>query len=165
MIFALRRATPADQDVLWHMLYYAARMDEDGVVDLTAARDDVFLRPHADTWGQPGDLGIVAWNGVDAIGAAWVRSGTTIGHESAGFPVDAELALAVVPAAQGQGIGTTLLAALLACTDAAGRTVSLWVRTTNPAYRLYQRSGFVEQTRMPNRVGTESILMQRRYLS
>jgi ribosomal protein S18 acetylase RimI-like enzyme len=95
-------------------------------------------------WGRPGDLGCLA---VDAegllVGAAWLRrfSADDPGY---GFMDDAtpELAMAVMPAWRGQGVGSRLLAALLDA--AAGRyaTVSLNVQTDNPAVRLYRRLGF-----------------------
>jgi ribosomal protein S18 acetylase RimI-like enzyme len=46
--------------------------------------------------------------------------------------------------ARGCGVGTSLLAELLARVEAAGHpAVSLSVETDNPAVRLYERFGFV----------------------
>jgi ribosomal-protein-alanine N-acetyltransferase len=51
--------------------------------------------------------------------------------------------MAVDPAAQGRGVGTSLLRGLLARADEDAATVYLEVRTDNhPAIRLYERHGF-----------------------
>lgn len=50
--------------------------------------------------------------------------------------------VALLRAWQGQGIGSRLLAELLAEASAAGRPVSLHVERENPAQCLYQRLGF-----------------------
>jgi ribosomal protein S18 acetylase RimI-like enzyme len=48
----------------------------------------------------------------------------------------------IVPAHQGRGLGTKLLALLLAETDASGLPVRMSVLKRNPAARLYERHGF-----------------------
>ena len=67
-----------------------------------------------------------------------------------------ELTVAVDPDCQGEGIGSTLFAALF---DEAGRMdppierIELFVHTGNPgAKRLYERLGFVEEGRLPARL-------------
>lgn len=50
--------------------------------------------------------------------------------------------IALIPAWRGRGIGTALLANLIAEADGAGRTVELHVEPDNPARRLYARFGF-----------------------
>lgn len=50
--------------------------------------------------------------------------------------------IALLPAAQGRGLGTRLTRALLAWADARDICVSLHVEPFNPAYRLYVREGF-----------------------
>lgn len=52
--------------------------------------------------------------------------------------------IALVPAARGKGLGHAIMAALLAATDRAGKTVGLFVERENPAMRLYRRLGFVD---------------------
>ena len=51
------------------------------------------------------------------------------------------------PALSGQGIGSAVMAALMAETDAAGETVVLTVVRESDANRLYPRFGFVETGR------------------
>lgn len=51
--------------------------------------------------------------------------------------------LALLPEQCGQGIGSAVLAQVIADGDASGRPVSLYVERWNPAQRLYARLGFV----------------------
>jgi ribosomal protein S18 acetylase RimI-like enzyme len=51
--------------------------------------------------------------------------------------------VALLPAFRGRGVGTRLLAPILAEADAAGRSVGIHVERSNPARRLYERLGFV----------------------
>jgi ribosomal protein S18 acetylase RimI-like enzyme len=50
--------------------------------------------------------------------------------------------IALLPAARNVGIGTALLAGVIAEADAAGILVSIHVEKNNPALRLYERLGF-----------------------
>jgi GNAT superfamily N-acetyltransferase len=72
-----------------------------------------------------------------------------------------ELAIAVAPAYQGQGIGTQLMTQILELAKKDFPAVSLSVRADNAAARLYQRLGFVEVPGMAieNRVGGISLTM------
>jgi ribosomal protein S18 acetylase RimI-like enzyme len=54
-----------------------------------------------------------------------------------------ELAIAVLPAFRGRGIGTALLEQMLTHLHATGlEAVSLSVSRSNPARKLYERHGF-----------------------
>jgi ribosomal protein S18 acetylase RimI-like enzyme len=96
-------------------------------------------------WGRPGDLAMVATDGLgDRIGAAWMRLWTTEDHAH-GF-VDAEtpeLGIGVQREFRRHGVGTALLLALLgrAREDGVPR-VSLSVEIENVARLLYERFGF-----------------------
>lgn len=103
------------------------------------------IRRYLDAWGRAGDTGMVA---VDAdsrrLGAAWYRR-FSVDARGYGFvtPDIPELSIGVIPVARGQGVGTALLAALLATVREQGqRGVSLSVDRQNPARRLYERHGF-----------------------
>lgn len=50
--------------------------------------------------------------------------------------------IAIVPEHRNRGIGSRLLADILAEADAAGKAVSIHVELRNPARRLYDRLGF-----------------------
>ena len=51
--------------------------------------------------------------------------------------------ISLVPASRGLGIGTAILADVIAQAREQGRAVSIHVEKTNPARRLYERLGFV----------------------
>jgi GNAT superfamily N-acetyltransferase len=96
-------------------------------------------------WGRPGDLAMVATDGLGArIGAAWMRLWTPEDHAD-GF-LDAatpELGIGVRREFRRHGVGTALLLALLgrAREDGVPR-VSLSVEIENVARLLYERFGF-----------------------
>jgi GNAT superfamily N-acetyltransferase len=50
--------------------------------------------------------------------------------------------IALVPQARGDGLGSAILAGVIAEAEAAGLPVSIHVEKTNPAMRLYRRLGF-----------------------
>ncbi|HEX8401117.1 MAG TPA: GNAT family N-acetyltransferase [Allosphingosinicella sp.] len=52
--------------------------------------------------------------------------------------------IALLPHARGQGVGTAILADMVAAARKAGKSVSIHVEKNNPAMRLYQRLGFVQ---------------------
>src|SRR5262249_21176694 len=114
--YTIRPATPADEPILWDMLFYAASMAEDGATSSAAAKTHPYLAEFVAGWGRPGDLGVIAIDSADdqALGAAWLRqlSGPEKHYAAVAEGVP-ELAIAVAPAAIGQGIGGALLGALL----------------------------------------------------
>ncbi len=94
------------------------------------------------------------------IGAAWIRLLTgnekTISYVNDVIP---ELAIAVLPAYLGSGVGTQLLKQVLEAAKKRYSSVVLSVRATNPAKQLYERMGFVIFGETINRVGTASLNM------
>jgi ribosomal protein S18 acetylase RimI-like enzyme len=72
------------------------------------------------------------------------RAGEPIGRLSLAQRADEVrvMDIALVPGARGQGIGSSLLAAVMTEADAAGLPVRLHVEPWNPAKRLYERLGF-----------------------
>ena len=163
LAYTIRTATSADEPILWDMLFYAAYMAEDGATSSSVARSHPFLAEFVAGWGRLGDLGVLAIGSADgaALGAAWLRrlSGPEKRYAAVaeGAP---ELAIAVAPAAIGQGIGGALLDTLLAQARGAYPVVALSVREHNPAVRLYKRHGFVIVDTITNRVGSRSFVMQ-----
>lgn len=65
--------------------------------------------------------------------------------------------IALVPEHRGQGVGTTILTALIETACAAGKGVGLFVEEYNPAFRLYRRLGFTEIRRTPAYIEMERI--------
>jgi GNAT superfamily N-acetyltransferase len=95
-------------------------------------------------WGRRGDRGVIAEQSGRPIGAAWFRLWTPESH-SYGF-IDAttpELGMAVVRMHRRQGIGRTMLEALIAMARADEfPALSLSVNPFNPARLLYESLGF-----------------------
>ena len=142
----MRPVRPDDVPFLWDMLWEAAAVDE-GMRGLgkAVALDRPENRKYVEGWGRPGDAGVVALDETgQRLGAAWYRR---FPAEAKGYgfvaPDVPELAIGVVAAARGRGIGAALLAALLAMARGQGeRALSLSVDRRNAARALYERSGF-----------------------
>jgi ribosomal protein S18 acetylase RimI-like enzyme len=163
LAYTIRLATPADESILWDMLFYAANMAADGATSSVAARSHPYLAEFVAGWGRPGDLGVIALDSADgsALGTAWLRRLIDPEKRYAAVADDVpELAIAVVPAAIGQGIGGALLGALLNLARGQYTAVALSVRASNPARRLYERHGFVVVDTITNRVGGQSFVMR-----
>jgi ribosomal protein S18 acetylase RimI-like enzyme len=157
----IRPAAPADEPFLWEMLFYAANMAEDGASSGEDAKTHPYLAEYVRGWGSAGDVGTIAVaDDGRPIGAAWVR--LLAGAEKHYPAIDddiPELAIAVLPAHIGQGIGGRLLARLLEDAGPIHPAVALSVREANPARRLYERLGFVVVETTVNRVGGRSYVM------
>jgi ribosomal protein S18 acetylase RimI-like enzyme len=102
------------------------------------------LARYVEDFGRPGDLGIVAEQYTESLGAAWWRyfpsSAPGYGFLDEATP---EISIAVIPGHRGRGIGTALLKALESEARARGLDrLSLSVERDNPAVALYQRVGF-----------------------
>jgi ribosomal protein S18 acetylase RimI-like enzyme len=142
---SLRVAHAADGPFLLDMLVEAAYWRPDGPRgDAQDVLADPELAHYVSGWPQPGDLGVVAED-EEPVGAAWLRF---FSRESPGYGfVDdhtPELSMGVRVDRRGRGIGSRLLAELLARARAAGLArVCLSVETDNAARNLYERAGFV----------------------
>nr|WP_240518639.1 GNAT family N-acetyltransferase [Leptolyngbya sp. BC1307] len=133
---------------------------------LAAVKANRDLVQYVHDWGRAGDFGVAAEQDGELVGAAWLRlwSGEDKGY---GYLADEipELAIAVIPEIRGQGVGTALLKQLLALAQTHYPAVSLSIRMSNPALRLYQRLGFVAVagSEVINRVGDTSLTMIYRF--
>ncbi len=162
MNYVIRPAVKDDELFLWEMLYYAAHMEEEGEASPQAAKKDPDLIKYVKDWGSETDVGCIALEprNNQPIGAAWIR--LLIGDDKTSSYVNdftPELAIAVLPAYIGRGVGTQLLTHVLEAAKKPYSSVVLSVRATNPAKRLYERMGFVVAGKTTNRVGTESLKM------
>jgi ribosomal protein S18 acetylase RimI-like enzyme len=139
------------------MLYYAAHLEEEGETSPEAAKRNPDLTNYVKDWGNEMDVGCIALEPAShhPIGAAWIR---LLG----GKERPPELAIAVLPEYAGRGVGTQLLTHVLEAAQQLYSSVTLSVRTTHPAQRLYERMGFVVVEKTINRVGTESLMMLNR---
>ena len=106
---------------------------------------------------QPGDLGVVAEQNGQIIGAAWTRIIPAYGHINDETP---ELAISVLPEFRGYGIGTKLMKKLFDVLRNNGyKQTSLSVQKDNPAVRLYQRLGYEMSGERLDHAGHEDYLM------
>jgi ribosomal protein S18 acetylase RimI-like enzyme len=141
MTIVLSQATHADTDCLRDMLYYAIFVPADAQPPPRDIVDAPQLVPYVRGFGtQDGDIGVIAEDATQPVGAAWVRLIRGYGTIDAHTP---ELTIAVLPEYRGRSIGSQLLRALFAITDRSSAQISLSVQSANPAYRLYTRFGFV----------------------
>jgi ribosomal protein S18 acetylase RimI-like enzyme len=142
----VRPATADDLPFLWDMLFEAAAVSPSmKALGKEAALAQPANQKYLAEWGRAEDAAVVA---IDAAGlpcgAAWYRlfPETEPGY---GFvaPNIPELSIAVSAEARGQGVGTLLLAALLATARSHQfDRMSLSVDRENPARTLYERLGF-----------------------
>ena len=163
MSYLIRLLEPADQGILWEMLYLALYVPPEAP---PLGRDIVYkpeLAKYVQAWGKAGDLGLVASlsDNQMAIGAAWLRLFQQ-DNPGYGYINDAtpELAIAVLPDYRNQGIGTALLTQL--CHQAKERyaAISLSVALYNPALRLYRRFGFEAVERSDDALTMKKLLGQ-----
>src|SRR5579885_3629264 len=162
----IRPLEAADEPFLWQMLYYAARMQEEGATSPEAAKTNAYLSKYVEGWGRPTDMGVLALHPIHQhpIGAAWLR--LLIGEQKTMSYIDdqtPELAIALLPDYTGQGLGTQLLTHLIATAREVYPAIVLSVRVNNPARHLYERMGFVVTETVINRVGSESLNMLLRF--
>ncbi len=163
-----KKAIPAFLDLRFNWSMDAARVELDELLE----RDDAKF--YIENWGRTGDIAVAAWDGVpedtsfasamsasktgptpddatasgrerDIIGLAWLRlsteESTGLGWVAADIP---ELAVAVRPEYQSQGIGTKLLEAACSLARMSGHhAVSLAVEDGNTAAILFHKRGFV----------------------
>lgn len=154
-----------DEPFLWEMLFEAAHLAEDGETSVKAAMNHPEIAKYVRNWGQKDDMGFGAIDleTQQKIGAVWLRlfpqTDRGYGYINDRTP---ELAIAVLPAYRGQGIGTRLLLHLLNAAKDLYPTLSLSVRTDNPVLHLYHRLGFQDVTGSEhlNRTGGTSLTLK-----
>jgi ribosomal protein S18 acetylase RimI-like enzyme len=106
---------------------------------------------------QPADLGVVAEQNGQVIGAAWTRIIPAYGHIDNDTP---ELAISILPEFRGYGIGTNLMKKLFELLRRNGyKQTSLSVQKDNPAVRFYQRLGYKMTGERLDHAGHEDYLM------
>ncbi|WP_235622433.1 GNAT family N-acetyltransferase [Nostoc sp. PCC 7524] len=116
-------------------------------------------------WGLQDDMGVAATlvSSNQSVGAAWLRLLT---RENPGYGYvhnrTPELAIALLPEYRSQGIGNQLLTHLIAAAKVVYPAISLSIRKSNPALRLYQRLGWeiIPGSETINRVGGISLKMK-----
>ncbi len=141
----IRPATKEDLNFLRTMLYEAARWNPDWprepIEEVLA--DPMLVRYH-ESWGRPGDGGVIAEVEGEPTGAAWYR---LFPEDAPGYGfVDAkipELSIAVVPVHRRKGIGGALLrSGMVQAREEGYQALSLSVAVHNRSRMMYQRAGF-----------------------
>lgn len=153
-----RDATDGDEEMLWRFLAIAAYEP-----DAETARRTPIVASHLAGWRRPGDFGVVAELSGIPVGAAWARQFTPEENPSFFVATDVpEVSAGVLPCHRGKGVGRQLLDRLAHSARSFGCAgLTLNVRDTNPAIRLYRQAGyrFIEGAVIPNRVGGSSLGM------
>ena len=154
MDYVIRPLTPADEPLLWEMLYQGIHSAGQGALSPDIVHQPEFAR-FVSGWGRPGDSGVIAHDRElkKPIGAAWFRFRET---EPDGGQVP-ELAFAVRAENRRQGIGAALLTHLVKAEPHYSK-VLIPVSPDNPAVRLYERFGFKVMEQQPG-----SVLMHREF--
>ena len=134
----LRPATPSDREFLL-AVYRTTREDELAMTDWSELERAAFV----DMQFRAQDLQYHATY-PDGRFLVVTRDGEPIGRLYLARLADEMRVIDIVlmPAQRGQGIGSSLLAAVMAEADAAALPVRLHVEPWNPAKRLYERLGF-----------------------
>src|SRR5438874_4912647 len=138
MDYVIQPLTPADEPILWEMVYQALHTSE-GAPPRDIVRQPQFAR-YVEGWGREGDVGFVAFDAQQKdqlLGAVWLRQPT------AEQPMESmpELAFAVKPGLRRLGIGAALLTQLVKA-NPQHSSISIRAAANNPAVRLYERFGF-----------------------
>ena len=141
----VRPAEASDADFLAQMLVAAAFWRPDGPHGtVTEVLSQQRLAHYVAGWPRADDLGVLALDGRQPVGAAWVRllpeSDPGYGYVDGDTP---ELSMGVVRTWRGRGVDSRLLDALIAAARVQGlASLSLSVEPDNYARRLYDRVGF-----------------------
>jgi ribosomal protein S18 acetylase RimI-like enzyme len=145
--FPIVPLTTADEPLLMEMMFQAIFVPDGAEPPPPSIINAPTTRKYYSAFGTlPGDMGYKAVDPQTGkpVGAAWLRllRGNAKGY---GYVDDQtpELSIAVDPAYRGQGVGTQLLELLFVAAAEEYQAISLSVWPENPAYRLYQRLGFV----------------------
>jgi ribosomal protein S18 acetylase RimI-like enzyme len=142
--FEIRPLVAADQLFLWEMLYQSLYVAGGDAPFERSILEQPEIARYAAEWGRADDCGLVAVDGKNLpLGAIWLR--LLVGAEKGYGYIDErtpELAMAVLPAYRGQGIGSSLLTRLIALAGDSYEQICLSVAAENPALRLYERFGF-----------------------
>jgi ribosomal protein S18 acetylase RimI-like enzyme len=135
---------PADQSVLWEMLYLSLFVPEGDAPFERKVLQEPDISKYVREWGRATDIGYVAVDeNNQTLGAVWLR--LLVGNERGYGYVDEftpELGMSVHAEHRGHGIGTSLLSCLIETAATSYGQISLSVSTENPARRLYERFGF-----------------------
>jgi GNAT superfamily N-acetyltransferase len=151
-LVTLRPAQPEDEAFLLEV-YASTRAEELSNVPWSEAQKRAFVEMQSRAQRQhyalyyPGAQYLVIEAGEEPAGRLFIdRTGSHI------LLMD----IALLPPYRGMGIGTTMIKDLMTEASKTGKTMRLHVEVFNPARRLYERLGFVDNHAM----GADSIYIQ-----
>lgn len=144
MNFEIRFLEGSDIPFLKDMLYESAFVPEGQKPFPRTILNEPSVSKYVEGWGkQSGDIGLIAGNEEQAMGAIWLR---LFDEEQKGYG-DAEtpeIGIAILKEFRGKGIGHSLMRALEAEAIKFGyQKLCLNVDPRNPACRLYKQLGYV----------------------
>lgn len=150
----------SDYECLNEFLYQAIFIPEGGAIPPRDIINDPEILIYIKDFGDAiGDLGVVAEQDNQIIGAAWVRIISAYGYVDSNTP---ELAISILPEFRGYGIGTKLMHTLFKVLKENGyEQTSLSVQKNNPAASFYQRLGYKIVDEKIDHVGQEDYLMMK----
>lgn len=154
----IRDMEKSDYECLPEFLYQAIFIPEGKELPPRSIINDPEIFIYIKDFGmQKGDLGVVAEQNGQVIGAAWARIIPAFGHLDRDTP---ELAISLLPEFRGYGIGTKLMKKLFDVLRENGyKRTSLSVQTENPAVRFYRRLGYEITKEKLDHVGNEDYIM------
>lgn len=137
----IRRLRPAEIPLLADFLYYAIYIPAGTAPPERSILALPELQVYLEGFGTSAhDRALVAVRDDQPVGCIWARIMHDFGHIDDRTP---SLAMSVLPAHRGQGVGTSLLRAMLDLLRKDGYAqVSLSVQKANDAVRLYRAAGF-----------------------
>ena len=142
MNYSIREMRKEEYSLLGDFLYEAIY-----IPDGTAAPPKSVIACHelqvyiADFGNSKHDKALIAEVDGNIVGAIWARIMNDYGHIDDNTP---SLAMSVLKAYRGMGIGTSLLTQMMSTEKAAGYAkLSLSVQKDNYAVKLYRKAGFI----------------------
>ncbi|MEG0385007.1 MAG: GNAT family N-acetyltransferase [Solibacillus sp.] len=144
MNFKIRNLEKKDIPFLRDMVYESAFVPEGQKPFPRTILDDPSVSKYVERWGKRnGDIGLIAENDEQAIGAIWLRQFDKV-QKGYGDDETPEIGIAILQDFRGKGIGNALMHALEAEAKNYGyQKLCLSVDPRNPACRLYEQRGYV----------------------
>ena len=144
MSIIYRQASKNDYPFLREMLYEALFVPDREIPFLKSTLDLPEISKYIENWASPGDIGIIAGDGDEPIGAVWGRlfksTNKGYGYIDEKTP---ELSMAVKINYRNRGIGAELMRRFLILAKEKGyKAVSLSVDKRNRAAGFYLGMGF-----------------------
>ena len=141
MNYSIREMRKEEYSLLSDFLYEAIYIPDGTAVPLKSVITCPELQVYiADFGNSKHDKALIAEVYGNIVGAIWARIMNDYGHIDENTP---SLAMSVLKAYRGMGIGTSLLTRMLLTEKAAGYAkISLSVQKDNYAVKLYKKAGF-----------------------